>query len=162
MISSGRILFYGLLLALLAGVVLLLLGKWQSAANPAPLSSGHANLECSECHLAVNSGQATLEASCLACHDDVLGERRAHSPEYLEIVGRRDFPWHTRPDGCLDCHNGHVRAGDSFSSAMPNDHCTLCHASIVKEHDYHLGLDFDTCASCHQYHGRTLRPPRRR
>lgn len=157
--STKRILLYALLLALLVGAILLLLGKWQPTANPAPLSQGHAALECSECHVGVNDSQATLTATCMSCHEGVLGERRAHSPAYLEIVGRRDFPWHTRPDGCLDCHNGHVRAGETYGSAMPTDQCTLCHADIVKEDNYHLGLGFDTCMSCHQYHRRTLRPP---
>jgi len=140
----------------------MLIGKWQPTANPASLSRGHATLECGECHLGVNSTQATLNTSCRGCHDKVLGERRAHSPAYLEIVGRRDFPWHIRPDGCVDCHNGHVRVGDNFASAMPTDYCMLCHADLVKEDDYHLGLDFDTCVSCHQYHRRTMRPPKPR
>ncbi|MBF7054598.1 cytochrome c3 family protein [Halomonas sp. KAO] len=160
MISSQRLLFIGLLLALLAGAALLMLGQWQHAASPAPLSRGHAGLECADCHLDINSSQATLSIGCQGCHEEVLGEQRAHSPEYLSVVGRGDSPWHTRPDGCLDCHNGHVRAGDGFASALPADQCTLCHAGIITEHDYHLGLDFNSCASCHRYHDRVISRPR--
>nr|WP_298249324.1 cytochrome c3 family protein [uncultured Halomonas sp.] len=156
MISSQRLLLISLLLALLVGAALLLLGQWQRAASPAPLSRGHLDLECADCHLSINSSQATLTASCQSCHDEVLGEHRAHSPAYLSAVGRRASPWHTRPDGCLDCHNGHIRAGDGFASALPTDQCALCHASIVTDHDYHLGLDFNSCASCHQYHDRVI------
>ncbi len=162
MISTRRILLYTLLLALLVGAALLLTGKWQPAANPAPLTQGHATLECSECHLGVNTSETALTTRCMDCHDKVLTERSAHSPTYLDIVGRRDFPWHVQPDGCLDCHNGHVRAGDNFASATPTDHCMLCHADLVEEDDYHLGLGFDTCVTCHQYHRRTLRPPKPR
>lgn len=162
MIPTKRILLYALLLALFFGAFLLLIGKWQSAANPASLSQGHATLQCDECHEGVVDTKPALNARCHDCHDDVLDKRRAHSPAYLEIVGRRDFPWHVQPDGCLACHNSHVRAGDNFASAMPVDHCALCHANLVKEDDYHLGLDFDTCVSCHQYHRRTLRPPKTR
>lgn len=157
--STRHILLCTLLLALFFGVFLLMIGKWQAAAKPTPLSSGHAALECAECHGGINSSQTVLSFGCRDCHEKVLGERRAHSTAYLDIVGRRDFPWHIRPDGCLDCHNGHVRAGDKFASAMPVDHCMLCHAALVKEDEYHQGLDFNTCVSCHQYHRRTLRPP---
>ncbi|MDN6320535.1 MAG: cytochrome c3 family protein [Marinobacter sp.] len=159
MIFTTRILLYSLMLAVCLGAILLMTGKWQPIANPAPLSQGHATVECDECHLGVNSSQAPLNASCRGCHDNVLGERRAHSTAYLDVVGRRDFPRHIQPDGCLDCHNGHVRAGDNFASAMPTDQCRLCHADLVKKDDYHQGLDFSTCVSCHQYHRRTLRPP---
>lgn len=148
--------------ALLFMVALLLVGKWEPAANPAPLSPGHKGLECSECHGAPTDIHVSMNAMCEGCHASVLDERRAHSTAYLDIVGRRNFPWHVRPDACLDCHNGHVRSGDGLNSAIPADHCMLCHADLVIEEGYHEGLGFDTCVSCHQYHGKTLRSPRSR
>lgn len=149
-------------LALLLMAALLLVGEWEPAASPAPLSAGHKGLECSECHDDASGPRASMNAMCEECHASVLDERRAHSTAYLDIVGRRNFPWHLQPDACLDCHNGHVQPGDGFNSAMPADHCTLCHAGLVVEDGYHEGLGFDTCISCHQYHGKTLRAPRSR
>lgn len=150
----------GLALLLLAG--LLLIGEWELAASPASLSPGHKGLECSECHDDTPDIRASMSAMCEGCHASVIDERRAHSTAYLDIVGRRNFPWHVQPGDCLNCHNGHVRSGDGFNSAMPADHCMLCHVDLVLEDGYHEGLGFDTCISCHQYHARTLRSPRSR
>lgn len=154
-------------LGLLAIVALVLAGIWQRIGSPGPMSDGHADLACDECHVDTNTGVERMDGVCLDCHRDTMGTaRNAHSPAYFEIVGQRETPWHLDPSACVDCHHGHQRETDtSAMTAMPHDYCVVCHADVqerVRAPEFasdHRRFNFSSCQSCHRFHERTLFKP---
>jgi hypothetical protein len=154
-------------LSLLAIAALVLAGIWRQVGSPGPMSKGHADLACDECHVDTNTGRDKMDAACLDCHRDTMGAaRNAHSPAYFEIVGGRETPWHLDPSTCVDCHHGHQRETDTSAlSFMPHGYCVACHADVqerVTAPEFvsdHGNFDFSSCQGCHRFHERTLFKP---
>lgn len=161
------VLITGAALSLLAIAALRLTDAWRQVGSPGPLSKGHADLACDECHVATNTGREQMDSVCLDCHRDTVGTaRNTHSPAYFEIVGHRETPWSVDSTTCVDCHHGHQRRTDtSAMTFIPHGYCVACHADVQErvrapEYSYdHRNFDFDACNSCHSFHERTLFEP---
>lgn len=158
----------GVTIAVIAAAIAHGIGVWQTVGSPGPLSRGHAELTCSQCHVDWNTSAARMNDVCLDCHIDDVGQPRdAHSPAYFAIVALRPMPWYLSPTDCLDCHRGHIRKQRNARAMtfMPNGFCVACHADVQTEISgpgviaNHESFTFATCQTCHQFHGHTLFPP---
>lgn len=158
----------GLGLAIGTAGVLYGYGWWSKLGSPGPLSAGHADLTCSQCHVDWNTSRTRMDAVCLACHVHDVGQPRdAHSPAYFDIVGLRPMPWYLAPTNCVACHRGHIRPQRNARAMtfMPNGFCVACHADVRQKVSgpgviaSHESFSFASCQTCHQFHGRTLFPP---
>lgn len=163
-----RIVLLFAIMATAAAVILLLtLGAWQWVGSPGPMSAGHADLACKDCHVDFDTSDPKMNSVCLDCHQEEVGAaRNAHSPAYFDIVGRRETPWYVATSACLDCHRGHQRKTDpNVTAFIPGGYCVACHSDVqerVRGREFvtsHESFGFASCQGCHQFHERTLFPP---
>lgn len=166
--TLGMTLLGSVIIAVAAALALHALGAWPRVGSPGPLSPGHADLACNQCHVDGNTSAADMNAVCLSCHESDVGQpRNAHSPAYFAIVGMRATPWYLSPTDCLDCHRSHIRKQRNARAMtfMPTGFCVACHADIQETVTGagviadHANFGFASCQTCHQFHGRTLFPP---
>ena len=150
-------------------LVLLLSGRGETLASTGPMSPGHQDLACTECHQGTGMDSAAMDRTCLDCHvDDVGGANHAHSPAYFEIVPQiSNIPWYLSPTDCVDCHRGHVSTPPDTDvvTLVPRRFCVACHGDFTGMVGPHSGFDhtgmtdFNMCAACHSFHSTTLSPP---
>ena len=168
---------WGLVAALVGGVVLLLPGResWHSAG---PRNIGHTKTECGECHAPAPgnfAGQALYNLlyavglsdsapyfiyqpagneQCLACHenpDDRHPVAKFLEPEFAEA--RRAVG----VQSCVNCHQEHLGIRVSITPRV----CRHCHEDTVVDDDPidvpHATLiaeqRWETCLGCHDFHG---------
>lgn len=166
--TLGMTLLGGIVITIAAAIVLHAVGAWPHVGSPGPLTPGHADLACDQCHVGGRSATSGMNAVCMSCHkSDVGSPRNAHSPAYFAIVGMRPTPWFLSPTDCLDCHRSHMRKQRNARAMtfMPVGFCVACHADVqatvtgphvIADHE---NFSFASCQTCHQFHGRTLFPP---
>ncbi len=169
---------WGLIVAAIGGVVLLLPGRelWHAAG---PFNTGHTKLECNECHSPAPGnfvGQAFNNLThavgladsaphfiyapagneeCLECHerpDDHHPLTEFMEPEFAEARQAMGVQF------CVSCHQQHL--GIRVSVA-PRAVCQYCHDDMALRDDPidtpHTTLiseqRWETCMGCHDFHG---------
>ena len=169
---------WGVIIAVIAGVMLLLPGResWHAGG---PFNVGHTKIECGECHtpapgnLAAQAVSNVLHAvglsdsapyfiyapagneQCLACHenpDDQHPLTEFMEPEYAQAREARGVQF------CTSCHQQHLGVRVSVT---PRVVCQHCHDDTAIDDDPidipHTTLISDqrweTCMGCHDMHG---------
>lgn len=150
----------------------------QRLRAPGPMNVGHAQLECSSCHVeAPGSTRQQLQSNarsalglrsasvdfglqhvtndaCRACHD----RPDDRHPVYRFLEPRfADARAALAPQECTSCHGEHV----GRRATVEPDACRHCHAELALEHDpisiSHAELvasaAWSTCLGCHDFHG---------
>lgn len=145
-----------------------------------PLNTGHETLGCGDCHKPaagsvrqqlshnaraivgfhdepwVDVGYAPVDnAACLACHDRPNDRHPTSRFEELRFAEQRAV---LGPHQCNNCHGEHH--GERIA-AVGNGFCVNCHEGMEVEDDPidvpHADLalqgDWNTCLTCHDFHG---------
>jgi len=107
--------------------------QWQGAIfnhNFFPLTNGHANLACTDCHTSGNTGP--IPSDCYSCHQDDYATAPNHS---------------TFSHSCQQCHTTKQWQGATFNHRFPrtgphNVSCATCHPT---------GDSTYTCFACHEH-----------
>lgn len=174
---------------ILAAIILGLLSRpsLHDLRAPGAFNTGHENLKCEECHEPSDGSirqqiQANLSyllnnrsevaafnftfpdnKDCLACHereDDKHPVYRFNEPRFLEA--RKAF----QPQYCVSCHKEH----NGVRVTSDPENCQYCHEEIEIKDEVldisHTDLiklkDWDTCLSCHDFHGNhIMKTPRK-
>lgn len=108
-----------------------------------PLTGGHANLQCTQCH--VNNNFSLTSTACVSCH----------MPDYNKAVSPVNHVQLGFPTTCQNCHdtvqwtNGkfdHSATGFALTGAHLTLQCAQCHIN----NNYSLTSANTACVSCHQ------------
>jgi hypothetical protein len=109
-----------------------------------PLTNGHANLQCTQCH--TGGSYASAPTTCYGCHQ----------PDYNKTATIAGVPNHVGlnfPQDCTVCHNtsswlnakfDHSATTFPLTGAHVNVPCATCHT------DNYKGTLPTTCIGCHQ------------
>ncbi len=107
-----------------------------------PLHGEHARVECNDCHDKRNSRGARtylgLRTACASCHQDPHGGRFGNECQSCH----RDEGWQRVDFGRFD----HSTSRFPLRGAHAQVECARCHGQPAR----YRGLEFQTCASCHQ------------
>ena len=167
--AHKTILRAGWWLASLAGVGVaaawMTVGGERGLVLTGPLTDAHhqIGMACETCHAAPvfsaaeDAGQA-LNAACRDCHEDEL-RAAGDSHSFRDFRNPRMAVYREKIDArlCTACHLEHrpeiTRKG---AVTLAADFCSACHSEgeqdVRAARPSHSGLDFDTCATCHNYH----------
>lgn len=160
--------------------------KQDQLIMPGKLNTGHEELSCSDCHkksdgtirqqiqanvknsLGLRQHDAFLRYkainndTCQDCHkndNDTHQVDLFNEPRFLEVREK------LHPEKCVSCHSEH---NDTRVTLKDVEYCQSCHEQINMKNDpldvSHNTLvkekKFDTCLSCHDYHGNhTMKTP---
>ncbi len=154
-VSSNQILiFFGGAVVLTIVLVAILGSVWGGVKQPLAFNHKiHAenDLECLDCHPyyeeQASSGRPTLE-TCMACHEEPLGESKAERRLIEHIESGEEIGWqrlYRVPEDVYFSHRRHVVLG--------NIECNSCHGDIGESSrppSKPLKVTMKKCMKCHE------------
>jgi hypothetical protein len=105
-----------------------------------PLTGGHANLQCSQCH--INNNYSLTSTACVSCH--LKDFQSANNPSHVALNFSQN---------CQQCHTtvawepatfDHTSVGFPLTGGHANLQCTQCHVNN------NYNLTNTACVTCHQ------------
>ncbi len=131
----------------------------KTAFSPGDLSDGHYQFaeRCDLCHRPAGE---TLQDACVDCHQSGLDHARdTHAPGLFTNVHADELA-RIEARQCITCHTEHQpEITDRNSVSVSPRFCRECHGRIIHTSASHVGLTFDLCLGCHNYHDNRVQDP---